>query len=90
MMAASRFAGFPDILTVPNQPSSCFAFLKHPFGKQNRSFQCLWFTQWKFIHYDEANDTVCFLRIPLFFNNISYIQLAISSYITILKYSHNC
>ena len=28
MMAASRFAGFPDIPTVPNQPSSCFAFLK--------------------------------------------------------------
>ena len=37
MMAASRFAGFPDIPTLPNQPSSCFAFPKRPFGKQNRS-----------------------------------------------------
>ena len=58
MMAASRFAGFPDILTVPHQPSSCFAFPKRPFGKQNRSFQRSWFIQWKFLHYDEANDTV--------------------------------
>ena len=36
MMAASPFAGFTDILTVPHQPSSYFAFLKRPLGKQNR------------------------------------------------------
>ena len=38
MMAASRFAGFPDILMVPHQPSSYFALPKRPLGKQNRSF----------------------------------------------------
>ena len=58
MMAASRFAGLPDIPTVPHQPSYYFTFPKRPFGKQNRSFQRSWFTQWKFLHYDEANDVV--------------------------------
>ena len=38
MMAASRSDGFSDILTVPHQPSSYFAFSIRPFGKQNRSF----------------------------------------------------
>ena len=73
MMAASRFAGFPDIPTVPHEPSSCFAFPKRLFGKQNHSFQHSWFTQWNSdLHYDEANDTVCFVTIPLFFSNITF------------------
>ena len=32
--AASRFAGFPDIATAPNQPSSCFTTPKRLFGKR--------------------------------------------------------
>ena len=38
MMAASPFAGFTDILTVPHQLLSYFALPKRPLGKQNRSF----------------------------------------------------
>ena len=57
-MADSRFATFPDIPVSPHQPATQFAFPKHSFGKQYRSFQHLWFARWKFLHYDEANDTV--------------------------------
>ena len=46
---------------VPNQPhqSLTFAFPKRSFGKKApvfRSFQPSWFSQWPFLHYDEAND----------------------------------
>ena len=58
IMADSRFAGFPDIPALPHQPSVHFAFPKRSFDKQSCSFQRSWFTQWKFLHYNEANDTV--------------------------------
>ena len=43
---------------MPHQPSAQFPFPKRVFSKQCRSFQHSWFTQWKFLYYDEANDIV--------------------------------
>ena len=52
MMAASRFASFPDIPTVPHQPSSCFTFLKRLFGKQITAFNARGsLSGLKFLHY---------------------------------------
>jgi len=66
-MADSWFATFPDIPVSPHQPLAQFAFPKHSFSKQYRSFQHLWFVRLKFLHYDEANDTVfCHTYISAF------------------------
>lgn len=46
----------------PWQPSSSFAFPKTAFGKQNRSFQSRWFTEFNWLDYNEVEDSVtCFI-----------------------------
>ena len=57
-MAASHFASLSDILLLPHQPSAQFPFPKRVVGEQTQSFQHSRFTQWKFLQYDKANDTV--------------------------------
>ena len=61
-MAAGSGALFLDV-DVPDKPHQpvAFNFPKRSFGKKNsvqRSFQASWFSQWPFLHYDEANDAV--------------------------------
>ena len=50
----------------PHQPAN-FKFPKRTFGKKNivhRSFQSSWFSQWSFLHYDEARDlTFCHMCV---------------------------
>ena len=47
---------------TPNQPSSSFTFPKTAFGKQNRSCQHQWFSDYKWLDYDEIKDCVtCFV-----------------------------
>ena len=51
-------ASFPDISSVPHQPTS-ITFLKQSFGKKVvalRTFQVSLFKTWKWIRYDETND----------------------------------
>ena len=46
----------------PCQPSSSFSFPKTAFGKQNRSCQSRWFTEFSWLNYDEVNNSVtCFI-----------------------------
>ena len=46
----------------PRQPSSSFSFPRTAFGKQNRSCQSRWFTEFRWLDYDEANNSVtCFI-----------------------------
>ena len=48
------------ISSKPHQPLS-IRFPKRSFGKKRtveRSFQPSWFTNWPFLHYDEAKDAV--------------------------------
>ena len=46
----------------PCLPSSSFSFPKTAFGKQNRSFQSRWFTEFSWLDYDEVNNSVkCFI-----------------------------
>ena len=46
----------------PCLPSSFFSFPKTGFGKQNRSFQYRWFTEFSWLDYDEVNNSVtCFI-----------------------------
>ena len=40
----------------PCQPSSSFSFPKTAFGKQNRSCQSRWFTEFSWLDYDEVNN----------------------------------
>ena len=57
-MAASCFANFSDIPLLPHQSLDQFPFPKRVFSNQCQPFQHSWFTQWKFPHYEEANDIV--------------------------------
>lgn len=46
----------------PFHPSSSFLFPKTAFGKQNRSCQSRWFTDYNWLDYNEKNDSVtCFI-----------------------------
>ena len=48
-------------ITEPFQPTN-FTFSKKTFGKQNRSFQAKWFTDFPWLHYNEQSDyVVCFI-----------------------------
>ena len=42
----------------PCQPSSSFSIPKTAFGKQNRSCQSRWFTEFSWLDYDEVNNSV--------------------------------
>ncbi len=49
-----------DVPDEPHQPLT-FTFPKCSFGRKSpvmRSFQPAWFSQWPFLHYDEAKDVV--------------------------------
>ena len=65
-------ASFPDICSVPHQPTS-ITFPKRSFGKKVvalRTFQASWFRTWKCIHYDETNDKAfCFYCMKGFKEN---------------------
>ena len=56
-----EFAMEKDLIpSTPHQPKN-FKFPKRSFGKKKtvqRSFQPTWFSQWSFLHYDEAKDVV--------------------------------
>ena len=41
----------------PNQPKD-FSYPKRKFGKDERSFLPSWYKTWKWLHYNEVNDTV--------------------------------
>ena len=50
-------SGLPD---SPNQPMT-FSFPVRDYGKKTvvkRSFQASWFSSWKWLHYNEAEDCV--------------------------------
>ena len=50
-------------ITEPFQPTN-FTFPKKTFGKQNRSFQAKWFTDFPWLHYNEQSDSVvCFICV---------------------------
>ena len=54
--------GMSLVAKKPCQPSSSFTFLKTAFGKQNRSCQSRWFTEFNWLDYDEVSDSVtCFI-----------------------------
>lgn len=58
-MATVCPSNLPEILDSPHQPGPEFKFPKHSFGKKTviwQLFQPAWFRQWRFLHYDEAND----------------------------------
>ena len=44
----------------PNQPDSTFVFPKPAFGKPNRLFQAQWFVEYKWLDYNEVNDSVTY------------------------------
>ena len=50
-------------ITEPFQPTN-FTFPKKTFGKQYRSFQAKWFTDFPWLHYNEQSDSVvCFICV---------------------------
>ena len=55
---------FPELPDHPSQPTAT-VFPRRPFGKTkvvHRSFQSVWFNQWKWLHYDASNDRIyCFI-----------------------------
>ena len=66
-------ASFPDISSVPHQPTS-ITFPKRSFGKKVvarlRTFQASSFRTWKWIHYDKTNDKAfCFYSMKGFKKN---------------------
>ena len=49
----------PDVGSKPHQPLTNFKFPYREFGKQKivkRAFQHLWFSKWKWLHYEEDTD----------------------------------
>ena len=56
----------------PHQPATGFSFIKRKFGKRQevqRSLQGGWFEKWKWLHYNEAEDSVlCFSAVQEFVN----------------------
>jgi len=49
----------PEVGDKPHQPVH-FTFPSQEFGKKSptkRSFQAKWFKQWKWLHYNEENDS---------------------------------
>ena len=59
-MASTSGAQSGDVTDKPHQPLT-FNYPKRTFGKRNvvsRSFQPGWYSQWPFLHYDEAKDVV--------------------------------
>ena len=57
-MSQSNFR-LPSNKVVPN-----FKFPKKPCGKQNRTFQSKWFLEFRWLHYNEQNDSVvCFICV---------------------------
>ena len=56
------FAEPTNIAEKPNQPSRTFPFPQTTFGKQQRSCQSQWFSEYKWLDYDEVRDCVtCFV-----------------------------
>lgn len=52
-----------SLLDKPNQPKN-FIFPKKPYGKQNRSFQKVWFEEYPWLHYSEEKDVAyCYICI---------------------------
>ena len=45
------------ISDTPHQPAG-FKFPRREIGKQHRSFQPIWFSKWKWLHYSESDDKV--------------------------------
>ena len=48
-----------DIPDKPHQPSANYKLPKRTLGHKKpvyRAFQSVWFSQWPFLHYNEAND----------------------------------
>ena len=62
----------PVVSDKPHHPID-FAFPSREFGKKNptkRSFQARWFKQWKWIHYNEENDSAyCFYCVKAYKEN---------------------
>lgn len=61
MALSKEAAPFADLPELPNHPHSAFVFPRCEFGKkqvQKYSCQASWFKTWKWLHYDEQNDTV--------------------------------
>jgi len=59
-LLAPHIANVTDVPEKPHQPK-CFRFPKRSFGQKtvvHRSFQLHWFTEWPFLHYNEASDVV--------------------------------
>ena len=53
--------GEQDIHSKPHHPAAGFKFPPRSFGKKKvvqLSCQLFWFSQWPFLHYDEAKDVV--------------------------------
>ena len=66
-----------DIPDKPHQPSASYKFPKRTFGQKkpvSRSFQPAWFSQWPFLHYNEANDVAychtCLLAFKISNHNV--------------------
>ena len=55
------FAEATNIAEKPNQPSPTFFFPQTTFGKQQRSFQSQWFSEYKWLDYDKVRDCVTYL-----------------------------
>ena len=47
------FAEATNIAEKPNQPSPTFSFPQTTFGKQQRSCQSQWFSEYKWLDYDK-------------------------------------
>ena len=59
--AMATSVGEQDVSSKPHHPAAGFQFPTRSFGKTkvvHRSFQFTWFSQWPFLHYDEAKDVV--------------------------------
>ena len=59
MSASASVPTVQNIPDKPHQPSANYNFPKRTFGQKkpvSRSFQSPWFSQWPFLHYNEAND----------------------------------
>ena len=56
------FAEATNIAEKPNQPSPTFSFPQTTFGKQHRSCQSQWFSEYKWLDYDEVRACLtCFV-----------------------------
>ena len=64
--SSQRSIALPELSEKRLQPFD-MTFPRRPFGKTKvvrRSFQSVWYKQWKWLHYDVSNDlTSCFICV---------------------------